>query len=77
MEINEAEAQLISTALAVFNGKLVEEFEKIANTPDVSELLVKAAHAQYNATIEDYSKLHIKLVTTFPTLTQGQAVTLD
>lgn len=68
MQIDENDARLISRAFVVLNEKLVAEYEKIQNTPDVSQLLVEAAHAYYNETIKAYSDLHVKLVEAFPQL---------
>lgn len=70
MEIDAEDARTIAIALKVYNDKLVEEFNKIANTTDVSQLLVDAAHKQYNELTKAGTELHIKLAQAFPELTQ-------
>jgi len=70
MEISLEDARTIAIALKVYNDKLVEEFNKIANTPDVSQLLVDAAHKQYNELTRGGTELHVKLAQAFPELTQ-------
>jgi hypothetical protein len=70
MEINLDDARTIAVALNIYNKKLVEEFEKIRNTPDVSDFVTNAAHRQYQELTEAGTKLHAKLAQEFPELTQ-------
>lgn len=70
MEIGLEEAKTIAVALNLYNSKLVEEYDKIRNTPDVSEFIVQAAHKQYNDMTKAGTELHIKLAQEFPELSQ-------
>jgi acyl dehydratase len=71
MEITEKHAQVIARALIVANKKFAEEFEKIANTPDVSNFIVEAAHNQYQELTNDMTRLHMELADAFPVLRQA------
>lgn len=64
------DAKTIARALILLNNSLVKEYEKIQNTPDVSELIVAAAHKQYNELTAAGSRLHVELAQLFPELTQ-------
>jgi len=64
------DARTIALGLKFYNDKLVEEYNKIANTPDVSQFLVDAAHKQYQEMTERGTKLHVALAQLFPELTQ-------
>lgn len=64
------DAKTIARALILLNNSLVAEYSKIQNTPDVSELIVAAAHKQYNEMTAAGSKLHVELAQLFPELTQ-------
>lgn len=70
MELTLEDAKTIAIALNVYNAKLVEEFEKIRNYPDVSELLIHAAQDQYNTLTKAGTELHVKLAQNFPELSQ-------
>src|SRR5437899_263149 len=52
MELTLDDAKTIAIALNVYNQKLVDENEKIRNTPEVSELIVMAAQKQYQELTE-------------------------
>jgi hypothetical protein len=70
MEIDIDDAKTIVIALNVYNQKLVEEYHKIQNTPNVSEFVAAAAHQQYQDLTESGTKLHVRLAQEFPELTQ-------
>lgn len=66
------EAKTIAIALNVYNKSLIAEYEKIAETPGISSLLVDAAIKQYQELSKAGTQLHIGLAETFPELTQGR-----
>lgn len=69
-ELNEDEAKTAALALIHFNNYLVGEYEKIASSEGVSDLIVNAARNQYNEISEKVTKLHLALADTFPVLRQ-------
>lgn len=69
-ELTEDEAITVARALATYNTMLLDEYEKIQNTPDVSAFLVEAARNQYNELSEAGTKLHVALADAFPRLRQ-------
>lgn len=73
--INEAEAKVIARAFVQYNNYLVEQYHKVANTPDVSDFIKEAAGQQYQVLSQDATKLHLALAEAFPELRAGAAVT--
>lgn len=70
VELSVEDAKTLAKALVLMNRNLITEYEKIANTPDVSELIVAAANRQYNELTKSGTELHIALAQVFPELTQ-------
>ncbi len=70
MEIDVEDAKTIAVALNVYNKKLVDEYHKIQNTPNVSEFIAAAAHQQYQDMTAAGTQLHVRLAQEFPELTQ-------
>ena len=59
--MTEDDAKVLSRALVLLNQRYAEEYDKIGNTPNVSELIQGAAFKHYNEMTEAGSKLHMAL----------------
>lgn len=64
------DAHNIATALNVYNAKLVEEYNKIQNSNNVSEFIIAAAQKQYQDLTTAGTKFHVDLAQLFPELQQ-------
>lgn len=68
--LNEDEAKVVARALGYFNAYLVQEFDKIRETEDISAFVISAANEQYQELSRDNTQLHMKLAEAFPALRQ-------
>lgn len=69
--LREAQAKVIQLALIKYNDYLINEFDKLAFSKEVSNFIKEAAHKQYQELSHDATQLHLDLATAFPSLRQG------